>query len=74
MPYQKPEHEDLYMEQLGYIKCFMEEIESTNLVILGDFNANLGVPGTKLFTNMLTDFCSDNNLIISSQLMLPANT
>ena len=56
MPYQKIEHEDLYMQQLGYIKSFIDEQNSTNLVILGDFNANLGLSGTKLFTDNLTEF------------------
>ena len=74
MPYQKLEHEDLYLEQLGYIKAFIEEIESTNFVILGDFNANLGVSGTKLFTDMMLEFCRENELIISSKVMLPADT
>ena len=74
MPYQKREHEDLYMEQLGYIKAFIEEINSTNLVIIGDFNANLGLTGTKLFTNNMIDFCNDNSLLISSQLLLPNDT
>ena len=74
LPYQKHEHEDLYLEQLGYIKSFIDEINSTSLVILGDFNANLGLMGTKLFTNHMTEFCSDNNMLISSQLLLPRDS
>ena len=74
LPYQKHEHEDLYLEQLGYIKSFIDEINSTSLVILGDFNANLGLMGTKLFTNHMTEFCSDNNMLISSQILLPRDS
>ena len=74
MPYQKREHEDLYMEQLGYIKAFIDEVKCTNLVIIGDFNANLGQTGTKLFTNNLLDFCNENSMLISSQLLLPNDT
>ena len=74
MPYQKHEHEDLYLEQLGYIKSCIDEFNSTNLVIVGDFNANLGQTGTKLFTNHMTEFCSDNNMLISSQLLLPRDS
>ena len=35
---------------------------------------NLGQTGTKLFTNYLTDFCDDTDLLISSQLLLPSDT
>ena len=74
LPYQKHEHEDLYLEQLGYIKSCIDEFNSTNLVIVGDFNANLGQTGTKLFTNHMTEFCSDNTMLISSQLLLPRDS
>ena len=74
MPYQKIEHEDLYLEQLGYIKSFIDEMSSTNLAIVGDFNANSGLTGTKLFTNHLIEFCTDNDLIISSKLLLPSDS
>ena len=74
MPYQKAEHEDLYMEQLGYIKSFIDDMDSTNLVIIGDFNANLGLTGKKMFTNHMIDFCNENSMIISSQMMLPRET
>ena len=74
MPYQIIEHEDLYLEQLGYIKSFIDEMSSTNLVIIGDFNANLGPTGTKLFTNHLIDFCNEHDLIISSKVLLPSDS
>ena len=49
-------------------------MDSTNLVIIGDFNANLGLTGTKMFTNHMIDFCNENSMIISSQIMLPRDT
>lgn len=74
MPYQKVEHEDLYLEQLGYIKAFIDEMNTTNFVIIGDFNANLGLTGNNLFSNHLTEFCSDNDLLLSTKILLPPTT
>ena len=74
MPYQCHEHEDLYLEQLGFIKSFIDDIDCTNFVIIGDFNANLRHTGTNLFAPLMTDFCLDNELIISSRIFLPHDT
>ena len=43
-------------------------------VIIGDWNANLGKSGTNLFKPYMTDFCNENQLIISSKLLLPEDT
>ena len=56
LPYQCIENEDLYMENLGIIKSLLDDIQCTNNAIVGDFNANLGISGTKLFTNYMLDF------------------
>ena len=74
MPYQCHEHEDLYLEQLGFIKSFIDETNCTNFVIIGDFNANLRNTGTNLFAAHMTDFCQENELIISSRVILPHDT
>ena len=74
MPYQCHEHEDLYVEQLGFIKSFIDDINCTNFVIIGDFNANLRHTGTNLFAALMTDFCQENELIISSRIILPHDT
>ena len=62
------------MEHLGYLNSLLGEINSTNIVIVGDFNANLGLTGTKLFKNHLLEFCDENRLMISSRLLLPSNS
>ena len=71
MPYQCHEHEDLYLEQLGFIKAFIDELNCTNFMIIGDFNANLRHTGTNLFACHMTEFCKENELLISSELLLP---
>ena len=49
MPYQTIANEDEYIEKLGYIKCFIDELNCTNYAIIGDWNANLGNSGTMTF-------------------------
>ena len=71
MPYQCPEHEDLYLEYLGFIKSFIDELHCTNFVIMGDFNANLRYSGNTIFADHLLEFCLDNELTISSRVYLP---
>ena len=74
MPYQCHEHEDLYLEKLGFVKSFIDELNCTNFVIIGDFNANLGQTGTNLFAGHMSDFCEENNLFISSKILLPPDS
>ena len=72
--YQCRENEDLYMESLGILKYLLDNIQYTNIVIVDDFNANLGISGNKLSTNYMLDFCEENRLLISSKLLLPNNS
>ena len=74
MPYQTPINEDEYIEKLGCIKCFIDEINYTNYAVIGDWNANLGNSGTTTFRAPMMEFCSDNELFISSHLLLPDTT
>ena len=74
LPYQSRENEDIYLEYLGFLKTFIDEIQCTNIAIVRDFNANLGLTGTKLFTNHMLEFCEDNSLMISSKLLLPSTS
>ena len=74
LPYQCKDNEDEYLNCLGCIKTFVEEINCTNFIIIGDWNANLGNGGTKLFQPFMSDFCDENQLIISSKVLLPSDT
>ena len=42
--------------------------------MIGDWNANLGSSGTMTFKLPMIEFCNDNELLISSQLLLPEST
>ena len=74
MPYQSVENEDLYFEKLGYIKTLLDETQCTNFAVIGDWNANLGSSGTMTFREPMFDFCRENNLTISSHIMLPSDS
>ena len=74
LPFQCFENEDEYISCLGYIKTFLEDIDCTNFLIMGDWNANLGNSGTTIFRPYMLDFCEENQLFLSSQQLLPDST
>ena len=74
LPYQCRVNEDKYLEDLGVLSALIEDLDSTNFVILGDWNANLKNPDNSLFAKHMLCFCDDLNLIISSRRMLPEDS
>ena len=60
------------MFYLAKMLHILDEFESPYVYICGDFNANL--LQTSRFGKELRKVCSDNCLIISDELMLPAHT
>ena len=41
---------------------------------MGDWNANLGNSGTNIFRPYMLDFCEENQLLLSTQRLLPEST
>ena len=74
MPYQCAQNKEQYFDNLYNINSFIENLQTTNFMIIGDWNANLRDGGNSLFGPMLLDFCNDNNLVISSKSLLPHDT
>ena len=74
LPYQSHENEDLYIEYLGFLKSLIDEMNCTNICIIGDFNANLGLSGSNLFAKYMLEFCDESNLKISDKIVLPSNS
>lgn len=70
MPHQSPENEEEYLCKLGQLTSIIDELETTSISLIGDFNANI-LSSTSLFVNHLNLFCDDNNLILSSKKYLP---
>ena len=74
MPYQCIQNQEQYVDNLWNIYSFIESINTTNFMIIGDWNANLGISGNSLFGPIMEDFCTENNLIISTKRLLPPDT
>ena len=72
-PYECSQNEDLYLSRLAYISSFMHEHQSTSVCVVGDMNADLS-DRQSVFAKHMLQFCEDNNLILSSQLLLPSNS
>ena len=71
MPYQCMQNKEQYFENLYNINSFIECLQTTNFMIIGDWNANLREGGNSLFGPTMLDFCNENNLVISSKSILP---
>ena len=65
------EHEEEFLENLGNITAILSELDCTCIYILGDWNSNMNGGA---FIEHLKNFISDNNLILSSDLFLPADS
>ena len=74
MPYQCVENQEQYIDNLWNIYSFLESLNTTNFMVIGDWNANLGNSGNTLFAPLMEEFCKENNLTISSKKLLPPNT
>jgi hypothetical protein len=71
MPYQCIQNKEQYMDNVWNIYSFIDSIHTTNFMIIGDWNANLGTSGNSLFGPTMVDFCEENNLVISTTKLLP---
>ena len=74
MPYQCSDNESSYLEKLGVIKAITNELDNTCNVITGDWNEKLRDIDTSMFIGHMLNFCSENNLKISSCDYLPINS
>ena len=73
MPCENKDHADQYLSNLGQLQTILEELDSTCVFIVGDFNADINNPRAN-FGSFLKEFCSEAGLRISSQLILPGDT
>ena len=74
MPYQCIQNKEQYIDNLWNIYSFIDSINTTNFMIIGDWNANLGQSGNSLFGSTMVDFCEENNLVITTKELLPSNS
>lgn len=73
LPYQCDDNYDEYVDKLGALGAVMDELDTTCYTVVGDWNANLKQSDSP-FAKLLTEFCQERQLIISSTKMLPSNS
>lgn len=75
-PYECAQNEDEYMNRLGFVSFFIDEYKFTSIFVVGDMNADVSKKLIKqsLFAKHVQHFCDDNNLVVSSQLLLPQDS
>ena len=73
LPYECPDNECDYLEKLGSLLSIIEELDTTSVFIVGDWNSDVS-DNKALFGNHLQEFCKDNGLLLSSKLLLPVDS
>ena len=72
LPYECEDNRDRFNDCLAKLSVFADNITSTYVTIVGDFNANIS--RQSVFGNALQKFCSDNNFIMADKETLPDDT
>ena len=73
LPFESPDNEDLFVDCLQQLHVVLEEVDSTCVNIVGDFNSNLHKCNASN-TKQLLSFCDVFKYKLSSQLLLPPNS
>lgn len=66
-------NEDEYLSRLAFINSFIFENQSTSIFVVGGMNADLS-DSKSIFAKHMIQLCDNNNLILSSQKLLPADS
>ena len=69
-PYECKDNEDDYLFKLAFINSFIQDNQCTCIYVVGDWNADIS-DCSSLFAKHLIQFCDDNVLTLSSQVLLP---
>ena len=67
------EREDLYLSNLGTLHSVIEDLHTSTVFVIGDWNADISCDDHS-YGSLLRSFCMDQNLNLSSQRLLPSNT
>ena len=77
LPYQSNENYDKYMDCLGRIEAIVQSLDVANVIIVGDFNANLTKDKDgklSIFGENLLNFVSEGQYILTDYNRLPDNS
>uniref|UniRef100_A0A8C6PLS6 Reverse transcriptase domain-containing protein n=1 Tax=Nothobranchius furzeri TaxID=105023 RepID=A0A8C6PLS6_NOTFU len=73
MPYESQQNEDEYLAKLGFLSSFISQCELNCVFIVGDMNADIS-DTRSTFGQHLIQFCVNNNLVLNSKEILPADS
>ena len=72
LPCCNKKNEDSYLSKMGQLISIVNDLNSPNIFLVGDFNADINAK--TLFGKHLRDFCDDNNMICSTVDKLPRDS
>ena len=67
------DNRELFQGQLEELKMIIDELDTTSVTIIGDWNADV-VNSSHPHGPLLKQFSGENSLVISSEKMLPSNS
>lgn len=73
LPYECSENEDEFVDRLSKLNVLLDELDSTCVTIVGDFNSNINKPNS-CFAKYLSEYCDLFKYKWSSINHLPADT
>ena len=73
MPVDNTLNEDVFLDNFAVLTSIIEELYTSNFVIMGDWKANIFANSVSCFGNHLVQLCTDkdNCLSLSSKISLP---
>ena len=69
LPYERSNFECVYLDYLARINAIIQTEETTSVIIVGDFNADISKHST--FGSILRQFVNENNYVLADELILP---
>ncbi len=72
-PYESYDNENEYINRMAHISAFVEELDTTCVYMMGNYNADI-TDVHSLFAKHLLNSCHDHGFIVSSQQLLPADS
>ena len=73
LPYESRNNEEEYLDRLGKLHAIIEELDTSSVTVVGDFNANISNPES-IFSQHLNHFCELHDYLCSSRSFLPDTT
>uniref|UniRef100_A0A1A8AIU9 exodeoxyribonuclease III n=1 Tax=Nothobranchius furzeri TaxID=105023 RepID=A0A1A8AIU9_NOTFU len=72
-PYEIAGNEGEYISRLAFINAFIQSHSTYSIYVVGDFNADLSDKKSQ-FAKHLIQLCEDNDLVLSSKVLLPKDS